>query len=173
MIRPDVRDFLIRWREVGVGLALVALGIYWAFTVFGFLLYFAFLVIIAGLAIIWGGFRRARFPSRGGGAGLVEVDERQITYFGPRGGMAVSIDALVRVEVETMAQSLVGPDLYWVFYTDGAPAMRVPGNAEGVGGLFDALTALPGVDYHAATAAASASEPGVYAIWGKELRRLH
>ncbi len=173
MIRPEMRDFLLRWREVGVGLIVLILGVYWAFTVFGFLLYFAFLVIIAGLAIIWGGFRRARFPVRGGGAGLVEVDERQITYFGPRGGMAVSIDGLVRVEVETMPQTPSGPELYWVFYTDGAPAMRIPGNAAGVSALFDALTALPGVDYNAATAAASATEPGVYAIWGKELRRLH
>ncbi len=173
MIRPEARVFLWRWREVAVGVAVSALGLYWAMTTFGFLLYVSFALILGGLAIIVIGIRRARFPARGGGAGLVEVDERQITYFGPTGGAAISIDALVRVEVETTGQNGAGADLWWVFYGNGTAPLRVPGNAEGVASLFDALAALPGVNYQAATAAATAAGPNVFAIWSKERRRLH
>lgn len=173
MIRSDARAFLLRWLEVAIGIAVLALGVYGAMTAFGFFVYVSFVLIIGGLAIIRVGVRRARFPVRKGGAGVVEVDERQITYFGPLGGAAVSIDALVRVEVETTAQGPCGADLFWVFYTDGAMPLRVPGNAEGVATLFDALAALPGVDYQAATSAAAATGPDVFAIWTKERRRLH
>lgn len=171
MIRPEALAWMARWRDAGIGLALVALGVYWAMTALGALLYLAFPVMLFGGLLTWIGVRRARFPRAAGGSGVVDVDERQITYFGPQGGAAVSLDGLARIEVETFG--MVQNRVTWVFHADGAPPLRVPGDAENAESLFDALSALPRVNYAAATRAAEATEPGVHTIWQKEARRLH
>lgn len=173
MIRPEAMTWIARWREVGIGLAILGLGIYWAFTAFGILLYIAFGLIFIGVLLIWEGTRRARFPARGGGPGVVEVDERQITYFSPQGGGAVSVDALTRIEIHTTALGPMFTDLYWIFKTDDGPGLLIPGDAENAGALFDALAALNGVDYEAATRAAGTTERAEFVIWQRPVRQLH
>ena len=89
-VRPEAAQALLRWREVLVGLAVVGLGVWWYLGAFGIWRWVAVALIAAGGAITWEGIRRARFAPGSGGAGVVEVDERQITYFGPtegRGGV--------------------------------------------------------------------------------------
>ncbi len=165
LIRPELLVTILRWREALIGLGVVALGLYGLLTTFGTLFYLSLLAIPAGIALIWEGVRRARFPGGGQGPGVVEIDERQITYFGPGGGAAVSINALVRVEVVTRAAAPVGSDHVWVFHSTEAAPLVIPGDAVGADGLFDALTALPGVDYSQVTAAMAATGPDRFVIW--------
>ena len=171
MIRPEAWAVLMRWRDVAIGVALFSLGLWWAFTSFDLLFYLSFPVILLGAVIIWIGLRRARFPAARGGAGVVDVDERQITYFSANAGGAVSIDALVRVEVRSLGRGHDG--LTWIFHSDAAPPLLVPGNAANAESLFDALAALTRVDYAAATRAGEAREPGLHLIWQKQRGRLH
>lgn len=78
-IRPEASAFVDRWREVMIGVVVVALGIYWA-SGFGLLKWVGIVVILIGAALLVAGVQRARFRMGKGGPGVVQVDERQITY---------------------------------------------------------------------------------------------
>ena len=96
---------------------------------------------------------------------MVDVDERQITYFGPLGGGSISINDLVRVSVRTSDLGPLAPDLYWDFFDGEGQSLTIPGDAEGAELIFDALSALEGVDYEAATRAAGATDNQLFTIW--------
>jgi hypothetical protein len=172
-IRPEARAGLLRWAETAIWVALTLFGA-WLF-LRGGLFWQAIGAIVAasGVALTVIAARNARFPQANDGPGVVEVDERQITYFGPTGGGAVSIDHLNRVEIETTDQGPVGSDLIWTFYMDGAAPLMIPGNATGADTLFDALAALQGVDYEKAISAAHSTQNARYTIWQKPHRQLH
>ena len=136
-LRPEVISGLLRWRDALVGSVLIAFGLYSAFTGLTVQRWTGYLLILLGAALLWEGIKRARFPAPGGGPGVVDVDERQITYFGPLGGGAVSIDELSRVEIRT---GPAGP--HWDFTDTSGATLTIPGNAENVELLFDALAAL-------------------------------
>lgn len=173
LIRPEVTGWILRWREVIFSMFIVAAGL-WLFNLGGvFYPVVGFLAALLGAGLGYTAWRRVRFPAGAGGAGVVEVDERQITYFSPSGGRAVSIDALVRVEIETHSAGPFQPDLFWIFYSDGESPLRIPGGASGTEGLFDALSALPGADYAAASQAATSAEQALFVIWQKERPALH
>lgn len=167
-IRPEAREGLLRWREAMVGGAVALLGLYWFTTSFGLLKWAGMAVVVIGAAMAWSGFQRARFGGGHGGLGVVQVDERQITYLAPVGGGFASIDALTRVEI--------GPDLagrpVWRFRS-GGDLLTIPASAEGTAGLFDALTALPGVDISAAIRALDEKKSQSVVIWQKRSFTLH
>jgi hypothetical protein len=171
-LRPEVVATLARWREALIGAAIAAAGAWGALTQTGIAFYLSLPATAIGVALVWEGIRRARLPQGGGGPGVVEVDERQITYFGPGGGAAISIDALTRVEIVTNDRGPFGGDLYWVFLSEGAAPLFVPGDAVGADAIFDALTALPGVDFAQATAAAGSTEPRRFVIWTRTKEHL-
>ncbi|KAJ54050.1 hypothetical protein ACMU_03920 [Actibacterium mucosum KCTC 23349] len=173
LIRPEVTEALVRWREVILGVAIVVFGL-WLFNLGGvFYPVVGFFAGLLGVGLAIAAWRRMRFPGGGGGLGVVEVDERQITYFAPQGGGAVSIDTLARVEIHTNNAGPFQPDLFWVFHSDGEPMLTIPGGAKGIEALFDALSALPGANYAAATEAAGSTEQALFVIWQKERSRLH
>ena len=164
-IRPEVRDGVLRWREVLIGAAVLLVGLYLLASGYGLQKWLGGVLVLVGLALIWEGMRRARFPAPGGGAGMVDVDERQITYFGPLGGGSISINDLVRVSVRTSDLGPLAPDLYWDFFDGEGQSLTIPGDAEGAELIFDALSALEGVDYEAATRAAGATDNQLFTIW--------
>jgi len=167
LIRPELAAALRPWREAMIGGAVAALGLYWALSALGLLRWVGVAVAITGGFVAWQGSQRARFPQSADGPGVVEVDERQITYFGPGGGAAVSIDALVRIEFHVRAARA------WHLHSDGAPPLIVPADAAGADGLFDALAALPGVARETAIRAARGDAQGVFVIWQRDRARLH
>lgn len=166
-IRPEARAALWRWREVLVAVPVLALGLYWA-TGFGLLQWVGFAVLIAGGALALAGVQRARFRGQQGGPGLVQVDERQITYFGPLDGGAVAIDELSGVSLDARSDPPV-----WVLRQPGQAELHIPVNAEGVDALFDAFAALPGIrtEFMLAQLAKKPDHPVV--IWSKPAARLH
>ena len=91
MIRPEALATLRRWQEVALGGAGMALGL-WLFTRGGWIL-MPLGVGIAALALGYAvlSLRRMRFAQGAGAPGVVEVDEGQISYFGPVAGGAVSL----------------------------------------------------------------------------------
>ncbi len=59
-IRPEARAALHRWREALTGAAVMALGLYWALSVGGFLGWVGWLLVPAGAALAVIGLQRAR-----------------------------------------------------------------------------------------------------------------
>lgn len=172
-LRPEAKATLLRWREALIGAGLLAISVWWGLGAHGFVRGTAIVIGTVGLALLWNGVRRARFQPGTGGPGMVEVDERQITYFGPDGGGAISIDALVRVTIHTTADGPFEDDVFWVFDDDAGAHLRIPSSAEGAGALFDALVALPGANYEAVIRAMQSTELAQFDIWQKSPPRLH
>jgi hypothetical protein len=164
-VRPEVRDGLMRWREVLVGAVTLGLGLRLAATNFGAIFIIGCGLAIIGAALIVAGVQRARFRSGGGGAGVVDLAERRITYFGPYGGGAVSVEDLVEIGVD--------PSRSWLIRDVNGTHLMIPMNAEGADALFDAFAAVPGLT-PARLVEAVRSTPRQYTtIWAKPQGRLH
>ncbi|MEM9577486.1 MAG: hypothetical protein AAF999_10790 [Pseudomonadota bacterium] len=159
-IRPQAQAALIRWREALVGGAAGALGIWWLLGNSPLLLLPGAVLGIGGLALIWIGVQRARFRSAGQGPGTVQVDEGQITYFGPLTGGAVALRELTHV---TLDASLY--PAHWRLKQDGAQELLVPVNAAGAERLFDAFSTLPGFHMEQALAALRSEKKHSIVIW--------
>lgn len=139
-LRPEARATLWRWREVLVGSLIAALGLWWAVNSFGPVRWIAALVILGGLLSVVGAVQRLRFNTGGGGAGVVQVDERRLAYFGPLTGGVVDLGDLVRVDLDP-----TGKPAHWVLQDMSGQKVHIPVNAEGAEALFDVFAALPGI----------------------------
>jgi len=139
-VRPEATQGLLRWREVLIGSVVLALGLWWVLGVGGLVHWIGYAVAAAGLALIAAGVQRARFRGAAGGAGVVQVDEGQIAYFGPLTGGAVA-----RSELSALLLDRSGKPAHWVLRQPDQPDLYIPVNAEGADALFDAFAALPGM----------------------------
>lgn len=161
-IRPEAAENLKRWRSVLAAGAVLALGLWWGLTSLGLLKWIGWVLALGGAALLWAATQRARFRGGHGGLGVVYVDERQIAYYAPVGGGVISLDALTDVSIAPDRAGLP----VWRFKA-GIELLRVPATAEGTEALFDALTALPGVDIEAAIRASQSRPQGKVTIWKK------
>ncbi len=161
-LRPEARAFLWRWREVLIGGAVLLFGL-WLVVGPGFLLaVLGYAGMIAGGLAIWLGIQRARFRGAGGGAGAVQVDEGQVTYFGPLTGGSVALRELVRL---TLDRQLF--PAHWRLEQQGQPALLIPVNAAGADALFDAFATLPGLQTERMLQELHATPHQAVVIWQK------
>lgn len=165
MIRPEAKAALWRWREVLLGLVCIGLGVNWILTSFGAVALIGGGIVAIGAALVLSGFQRARFRQSGGGAGVVDVDERQITYFGPYGGGAMAVDELREVATDGRGN--------WLLRDTGGQALLVPMTAEGAEVLFDAFSALPGLSGTDLVAASQRVDQEYTVVWQRAHNRLH
>ena len=168
-VRPESRAFFWRWREVLVASAVFLWGLWLGLTSFGLVAGFGWLVAAIGAAGLVAGWQRARFRIGAGGAGLVHVDERQVTYFGPYGGGAISIEGLIRVEL-IPAQ---GNTHHWLLVEPGQKPLAIPVNAEQAEDLFDAFAALDGFATQKMLNALNTRSSQPVVIWQKRTLALH
>lgn len=161
-VRPEAAAGLARWREALIGGAVTALGLYWAIASLGVIRWIGVVVALAGAALLWSGVQRARFRTGQGGLGVIEVDERQITYLAPMGGGMASLDSLTQVSI--IASRAGGA--FWRLDT-GGERLSVPAAAEGARALFDVLTALPGARIETAIRALNDPPETPVTIWRK------
>ena len=167
-IRPEAKAFFLKWREAIIAGVILMGSLQAASSTTGLVKGLSWATALIGAALFIEGVRRARLPERSGGVGVVEVDERQITYLGPMGGGAISINELIRVKVRTTDLGPMASDFYWEF-TDGAgQRLTIPGDAENAGALFDALTVLPGADYEAVIRASSSTQHADFLVWERK-----
>jgi hypothetical protein len=139
-IRPEAAAGLNRWREALYGGAVLFLGLFWLFGSRGLLHLLGYPVAILALVLIWVGIQRARFRSASDGAGAVQVDEGQITYFGPMTGGATALADLERL---TLIRNL--KPAHWRLDTPQQDSLLIPVNAAGSEALFDAFATLQGL----------------------------
>lgn len=172
-IRPEVETFLRSYGEVFAGILLAAFGLYFVMQTGWVLQGLGGVLIFTGITIAYTAYRRARFPHASDGPGVVEVDERQISYFAAFAGGTVSIEALARISIVTQDAGPMGYDTVWHFEEDGGGALHVPASASGIERLFDAFAPLNGVDYEVISEASRSSANKVYTVWSKDRAQLH
>ncbi len=136
---------LHRWREplvYGVallgGLRVLWIGYRyesWVMGVLGLGLTGAFVTLLY-IALVRAGLR-----STTDGPGLVEIDERNITYLAPHLGGTVTIDSIRKIDI---SPNRVGGHSWVLYHTEGTPLL-IPFAAAGADGLLEAFSALPGM----------------------------
>ena len=136
-IRPEVAESVRKWREVLIGIGLLGLAAILMQDAYGGRFWIGILVTALGLGLVFTGVPRARARTAGGAAGVIEVDERRITYFGPVSGGAMAQEDIRRIAAD--------PGRRWVLSSVSGELMTIPMDAEGREALFDAFTALPGL----------------------------
>ncbi|MBV7407615.1 hypothetical protein [Maritimibacter sp. DP1N21-5] len=164
-LRPEAVAGLSRWREALIGGVVIAIGLWWALTGLGLVVWLGALVAVVGAALLWSGVQRGRFRTASGGLGVVEVTERQVTYLSPVGGGVASVEALTQVDI---ARDRAGAAI-WRLMT-GTEVLTIPAAAEGAGALFDVLTQLPRADMEAAIRALHAPPAQAVTVWGHRVR---
>lgn len=173
MIRPELVALFRRYAEVIVGLAIAALGFWLLTRADWFWKLIGGLILAFGLVTFTTALRRITFKTDQIGPGMVEVDERQISYFSAHEGGVVSIEALARITCITTEDGPWAEDMFWVLEEDGGTTLTIPNSATGTEKLFDAFSALPGVDYTMATKAMGSTHNDSYVIWSKPHKALH
>jgi hypothetical protein len=168
-IRPDAARMIRRWREALVGIAVLILGLLWVFGRPGLLQFIGYPVCLIGVIFIIIGIQRARFRTADDGAGAVQVDEGQITYFGPLTGGAT---ALADMERLTLDRNL--KPAHWRLDSPGTPALLIPVNAAGSDALFDAFATLPGLRTERMLTELNTTQNQAVVIWERSpLRPAH
>ncbi|WP_172298454.1 hypothetical protein [Pseudoruegeria sp. HB172150] len=168
-IRPAAKQAIWRWREVLLGLGLACLGMYWAVSQQGLMAAVGTGLVILGALFLFAGFQRTRFRVGTGGPGVVQVDEREITYFGPFEGGTISTDALVRVELDPAAK----PHAVWVLTDASGITLSIPTQAENAEALFDVFASLDGIRTENMLAKLRERPHEKVNIWSQPERRLH
>lgn len=166
-IRPDTARFFRRWAEpIGAG-GLALLGLYLLYR--GTMRYnmvlqaIGLVLLLIGIAAFWAAYRRVQFNREGPneGPGLIEVTERQITYLTPVGGGSVDLEAMTRLEIRyTMEFGRV-----WTLKQSEGPTLFIPISAAGSEKLFDAFSALPGMEPAKLIAAVNTESDQRVVIW--------
>ena len=169
MIRPEVWAALVRWREAVVGLAFLALGGYWFFAGRGLILPIGAIVGLFGILLLLAGIERGRFRRGSGGHGVVQLDEGEVTYFGPLSGGSVSVKELKSVELEALSKKV----RHWILTDKFGTTLNIPVDAEGVEALFDVFTSLVGINTTQMLADLNSDGLGRVSVWQSNVTSLH
>ena len=158
--RPEAKAALWRWREVLVGIVVAVLALWWLAGPGGLLAFIAPALLVAAGALIMIGLQRGRFRGAGGGLGTVQVDEGQVSYFGPLSGGMIALREMSRLTLEG-GQS----PAHWRLEQPGLPDVMIPVDAEGADALFDAFASLPGLKTEHMLAQLKAAPDASVVIW--------
>ena len=168
-IRPELKQKIWRWREALLGLSVAFFGMLMAVSQDGVLAALGTSLAIVGALLTFAGIQRTRFRVGAGGPGVVQIDERMVTYYGPFDGGSVSIDALVSVELEPRAK----PAAEWVLSEAGGKPLHIPTNAENAESLFDVFAVLDGTRTENMLTQLRANPGARVHIWDSGQRCLH
>ena len=167
-VRPEAISYFQNYRGFILSAMIFIAGAYILASSFGTNRIAGGVILIIGLLVGHDAYRRFKFPDGRGGRGVLEVDERRVSYLFGGIETSISMDSLDRIELHRSVKGLVT----WVFYgPDGM--LSVPGDAEGTDGLFDALVALPGINYSQAEAAMQGTDPDIFLIWQRNRAKLN
>ncbi|WP_224824930.1 hypothetical protein [Cognatishimia sp. MH4019] len=140
-IRPEAQKTIMRFREVLVGAGLDVLGLVLILTGRGLAVWIGVAICIGASILLVAGIQRARFRNGAGGAGVVNVVEGAVSYFGPLTGGAVSIREMNRLSFDPRQTPP-----HWVLEQTGHDPLFIPMDAEGAEALFDAFEGLKGLN---------------------------
>lgn len=165
--RPEAKATLWRWREVLAGLGLAVLALWWLAQARGVLGYIAPVMLVGAGALIMVGLQRGRFRGASGGLGTVQVDEGEVTYYGPLSGGSVSLRELQRLTLDGAQRPP-----HWRLDQPHQPPLMIPVDADGADALFDAFAALPGLKTERMLAQMRANPDAAVLIWERSAPTL-
>jgi len=168
-VRPEVKQGFSRFRDALIGVAVSLVGLFLAIASVGFMSIVGTSLAVAGALLVFAGIQRGRFRTSAGGAGVVLVDEGQVTYFGPLEGGSVVISDLDKVELLPKSRKISE----WVLYDPGTDPLHIPTNAEGAEALFDVFSGLEGLQVEKMLAALEARRKKQVVIWQSSQVALH
>jgi hypothetical protein len=167
--RPEVRALFWRWREVLLAGAAVALGLWWAWGGVGITVWLGYIAILIGIGWGMAALQRVRFAQGSDGAGVVQIRERRLAYFGPLDGGVMDVADLTKLELDPTSV----PDPSWVLTGIGGQRMAIPINAKGSDGLFDVFAALPGIKTETMLDVLSRTPDARVIVWSRVKPLLH
>lgn len=171
-VRPEIKRRLLRWREAVAGAVLFSLGAWQVVFGYGLIPYVGFVVAFGGAILLFTGFQRARIRAENDGPGLVEILERQVTYFAAVGGISFSLDDVRAINIETTGVP-GAEEMTWVFDIRGEGTHHIPGNAVGADKLFDVLASFIGADTGAVIRASGTRRAASFPVWEDKTKQLH
>ena len=164
-VRPPVAAHFTKWREAYFVAFFLILGV-WLFlhgaaTLNLVLQALGLVVSLVGIILLRTTIQRIRFRRAQKAPGMVDVTEREISYFGPMSGKTVSLESLNKIELrESEAYAAI-----WVLHNVDGDPMIVPTTAKGADRLFDAFTSLSGVEMEALVEALNKTPIHNQVIW--------
>ncbi len=136
-IRPELQAMLVKWREpialVGAGL----LGLWIATRTGTAITIVGLALVLTAAALLVPAIRRVRLASGEDGAGVVEINERQLAYLSAGGGGLLSMDLLTEVR-------LAGG--MWHLSDSEGNRLQIPTDARNAHDLLEEILLLPGLD---------------------------
>ncbi|MEL7116670.1 MAG: hypothetical protein AAGP08_13990 [Pseudomonadota bacterium] len=166
--RLEMLNGIWRWREALFGLFMACCGMFWAVSQQGVMAAIGTSISIVGALIIFAGIQRTRFRVGSGGPGVVHADDHHVTYYGPRDGGSVGIDALESVSLDPTVRPAV-----WVLQQVGGQPISIPTNAENAEMLFDVFASLDGIKTENMLAKLRSNPNSPVEIWHEKQRQLH
>lgn len=160
MIRPELQEALVKWREVLIGLAIAVFGAWWSVTANGLVAFLGYAAVALGVVLMIGAWQRLRFQAEGQGPGVVKIVERRLAYFGPLEGGTMEMDDLIKLEVDGLSYPT-----HWVLTSALGQVLRFPVNAEGADALFDLFESLPGIQTEAMLSVLNRTPDQRVVIW--------
>ena len=168
LVRPEAISYFQNHRGFILSALITLSGVYIIMSSFGATKIVGVVFLLIGVLVGHDAYRRLKFPDGQGGLGVLEIEERRVSYLSEGLEKSISIDSLDQIELHRNLKGRVT----WVFYgPDGI--LSVPGDAEGTDALFDALVALPGINYSQAEAAMQGKDPDIFLIWQRDRAKLH
>ncbi len=169
IFRPEAMQTLRRWREPAIISILFAFAI-WLFWraiiqsswIFGTIV-LGFVAMVG--SILYVSYMRARIASTANGPGIVEIREREITYFSPENGGSVDLDNLLRIQLSTLPSNT--GDRNWILWFPGG-SLVIPASADGAGALVETFAALPKIGYDKILRAKEADTQEIFTIWQRD-----
>lgn len=162
-VRAEVSSTLWRWREVALLLVILALSLWWVFTGHGLMRIIGGGLAAIAILFLYPTIQVARASvAHEIETGVVEITERRIRYLGPETGAEVSIDSLVAVDIEATPNTSV-----WILASTDGTALKIPTGAEGADRLYDAMSALHGVNFDQMVKALGSDTEKTFTIWRK------
>ena len=166
LFRPEAMQTLRRWREPSVIAVLFAASIWllwqaivqssWISGAIGL----AFAAAVG--SILYVSYMRARISGDSDGPGIVEIREREITYFAPENGGSVDLDMLLRIQLSTLPSN--SGDRNWILWYPGG-SLVIPATADGADALVETFAALPNIGYEKILRAMKAETQEIFTIW--------
>lgn len=162
-VRPEARAGLWRWREALTGAALAAVALLWVLNSFGLTRVLGFVFLAVAILLVLAGLQRGRFRSRGGGQGVVQLIEGQVSYFGPLTGGAIALSELAALSLDGRASPA-----HWLLVPEQGAPLHIPVTAEGADALFDAFTGLPGLKTEHLLRIKNSGGRGLNVVWRRD-----